>query len=185
MKKEITQELLEEYYLIKKLNPYEIAKIFTCDHKTVRAYLKKYSIPMRSASEYNYLPRKRHESPNKDKLYSKISLMGHAIYICEGWHTEKTDMLNFCNQDPVLINIFIRCLREVYSYNSSITLEIDYNWNCEKSRIKAQTYADVFSHEKTKFTKTNSRKNPIIRIVCGGKNLAREFIANAYELLTS
>lgn len=46
-----TYELLTELYINQELNPYEIAEKFNCEHKTVRSYLKKCAIKLRTRSD--------------------------------------------------------------------------------------------------------------------------------------
>lgn len=181
--KPIDKSLLIELYIVQKMNPYQIAEELGCNHKTVRSYLVRHDIPLRSSSEYNYLPRKSHSSPSLEALQSPLSVAAHTAYLCEGWHTDKTDYLSFCNQDPALIRLFIRSLREVYRYTSTIRVVISHNGS-EESTPKVSAYRDLFKEEKVFLSNDTSRKNPIVIIKAGGKNLAREFIANAYSLLS-
>jgi mannosyltransferase OCH1-like enzyme len=175
--------MLEQLYINERKNPYEIGNILGCNHKTVRAYLRKHNIQLRTAQEYNYLPKRTHTSPTTEQLNSKLSIMAHIMYICEGWHTEKTDMLNFVNQDTALIDIFIKCLEQIYNYKT-ITVEISFNNNDKSSLDKVRIYEEIYSNRKTRRSNDPTRKNPILRVKAGGKNLAREFIDNAYKLLS-
>lgn len=180
-----TKDELYHHYHTDKLNPYEIGAALGCDHKTIRAWLKKFEIPLREASEYNSLPRMTHSTPSKESLTSHLSIAAHTMYLCEGWHTEKTTGLVFSNQDVTLVNIFTQCIKQVYHYTSGITYQIQFNKMDSDSESKAMNYAELFKGENINFANDPSRKNPIIRIRVGGKNLAREFIANAYTILTN
>lgn len=175
--KVIPKSVLEEYYLKQKLTPYKIAEILNVNHKTVRSYLKKHDIPLRGASEYNYLPRKSHESPNHQQLFTKLSVAGHSAFLCEGWHTEKTNAVYFCNTDPSLIFLIIRMLEKTYRVNK-IRLQIVAN-----NKSEAKPLYDIFP--KSSFVREKGRKTPLVRLFCGGKNLAREVIENAYKVVTS
>lgn len=175
--KNFTKEQLEKMYLEQKLTPYKIGEQLKCDHKTVRKYLKEFEIPLRSASEYNYLPRSTHITPSLEQLQSAVSLIGHALYLAEGWHTDKTTWLYFCNTDPMLIDAFLRCCRETYNVNR-ITMSIQ--GPTEESASKLLTcYPDA------KLYLDQDRKKALVRVKVGGKKLAKEFISNARMLLSS
>lgn len=47
----LDKDVLYDYYINKELSPREIGEIFNCTTKSVRNYLIKYSIPLRSMSE--------------------------------------------------------------------------------------------------------------------------------------
>lgn len=182
MTKHITKTELEELYIKKELSPYQISDELKCNHKTIRAYLKKYNIPMRTAQEYNYLAKKSHTSPSIKSLQSNLSIMGHIMYLCEGWHTNSTNMLSFCNQDISIIKIFIRCLNEIY-HCKTVNVSITYNKSDKLSVDKAEELSQFF--DSISLINDSSRKNPIITVRSGGKNLSREFIANAYQILNT
>lgn len=174
--KKLDKSTLEILYVNQQKTPVEIGEYFQCDHKTVRKYLRLHRIPLRPASEYNYLARKTHESPTDAQLKTLVSIKGHIAYLCEGWHTEKTTCLNFCNTDPLLINVFVSCLQQIYKvgkYRSTI---------CASSSEEAEPLFSLHPHSKLVLDK--KRITPIVRINAGGVVLAREFIANAYYLLS-
>lgn len=173
----LNKKELEKYYLLEEMTPYEIGELFKVDHKTVRKYLRLYEIPLRSASEYNYLAKKTHESPLEEDLNSSLSIAAHTAYLCEGWHTEKTSILCFSNTDPLLIKLFVRCLTETYKVKK-ITFFI-----CAKTLEEAQILLKLFPT--SSITLDSERKTPIVRVRAGGKILAKEFISNAYSLLVS
>ncbi len=183
MRTDITKDDLERLYHGDKLNPYQIADVFGCDHKTVRAYLKRHQIQTRSASEYTYLAKTTHADPTVEALYSRLSVAAHVAYICEGWHTEKTNNLYFCNQDTALIDVFVKCVEEVYAYRGKIAIEIAYN-KSNKYEI-VDHYKTIYADRYVRESNDPTRKNPIIRVKVGGKNLARAFIDNAYTILRS
>ena len=173
----IDKEVLEELYLTQQLNPYQIGKLLSCNHKTVRAYLRKHSIPLRSASEYLYLACVSHVKPTSEALASARSYAAHVAYLCEGWHTDKTDYISFSNQDAQLIDLVVWLLVEVYQvkrYRLVIACS---------DREKCDSYFGLYPN--ARFQMDPSRKNPIVRVLAGGKTLARELIQNAYSLLTN
>lgn len=180
--KNIPEVALRQLYLGSAMSPYDIAKVFECDHKTVRSYLKKYSIPLRTPQEYNYLSKKSHSSPSQQVLLSSLSVAGHVAYLCEGWHTGSTDCLSFCNQDTQLIDLFCQTIVEVYSYTSAPRISIRLNKDCEESVNKARRYQEIY--EGAGLANDRSRKNPILVVQAGGRNFSREFISNAYLILS-
>lgn len=178
-KKKITKELLEKKYLTELKNPYEIAKELSCDHKTIRSYLRHYDIQLRTPSEYNYLSHKTHISPSQSDIYSNESIAAHIAYLCEGWHTEKTSMISFSNQDTQLIDLVSKILITLYRVNK-ININIHTK---DKINSRYLEYKNLYPEATTVLDKT--RKNPIIVVRCGGKILAREFIENCYTILRS
>lgn len=177
MKKDLTRNILYNLYIEERKTPYEIARHFNCDHKTVRKYLKTHDIPLRTASEYNYVARCSHINPSPELLLSPLSIAAHIAYLCEGWHTEKTSNFNFSNTDPNLIDIEIRCLQEIYQAK---TIRITIT---SPDKQSAGNFTRFYPNAKLYIDK--SRKNPIIRLFSGGKTLARDFIKNAYAILHS
>jgi len=175
--KNISKELLKKYYLQQKLTPYKIAELIGVNHKTVRSYLKKYQIPMRTASEYNFLARKSHTNPSKKKLQSKLSIAGHSAFLCEGWHTEKTNAFYFCNTDPALVLLVLNMLKRIYQVKR-VAVQI-----MAKEKTETKKLFDIFPE--ASFVVEKDRKTPIVRLRCGGKNLAREVIENSYRIITS
>ena len=168
----IDKEKLNDLYVNQQLNPYEIAEQFQCDHKTVRKYLKLYEIPLRSASEYNFLARKNFVKPTEELLNSSKSIAAHIAYLCEGWHTEKTNHVYFCNTDPQLIQLMVWLLTKVY-----VVKNISYEL------ITSEDTSLLMIFPKCRVTIDKNRKTPIIRIKSGGKMLARDLIQNAYSFL--
>ena len=175
--KNISKDVLSEMYLTQKLNPYEISNILDCDHKTVRRYLKLHKIQLRTASEYNYLPRVSHTNPTKIEYMQPKSIAAHIAYLCEGWHTNKTNGLYFCNTDPNLNDLMLWCLKEIYNAKT-IRLRI-----MAKSLESAKHLLTFYPN--TPVSVELDRKTPILRIVSGGKTFARDFIKNAYDIIDS
>ena len=170
--KSLDKERLCELYLDQDLTPYQIGKILNCDHKTVRRYLKIHKIPLRTASEYNFLARKNYSSPRVDSLWTAKSAAAHIAYLCEGWHTEKTNQVYFCNTDPQLVQLIVWLLQEVYHVKRiRYVLVTSGDTSLLTEFPNAKVYIDPL------------RKTPIIRIFSGGKMLARDLIQNAYSLL--
>jgi hypothetical protein len=177
MKKPISREFLYQRYVLDKKNPYEIAEEISVNHKTVRSYLKKHNIPLRSASEYNFLAHKNYEKPSDEELFSALSIAAHTAYLCEGWHTEKSNYVSFCNQDPQLINLITKCLKDIYKAKS-IKIII-----CGPTKESCFEFLKIYPEARIQIDK--SRKNPIIRIRSGGKMLVRDLIQNSYRILES
>lgn len=173
----MNKEILYKLYIEEQKNPYEIADILSMNHKTIRSYLKKYNIPLRTASEYNFLAKKNYINPSKESLSSPISIAAHTAYLCEGWHTKKTNYISFCNQDPNLINLIIKCLEKIY-FAKSISISI-----LGKTHNECEIFHKMYISSNVIIDK--NRKNPIIRVKCGGKMLARDFISNAYMILSN
>jgi predicted transcriptional regulator len=159
--KNTSKEFLQKHYLQQKLTPYKIAELLGVNHKTVRSYLKKYRIPMRTASEHNFLARKSHTSPDNKKLQSKLSVAGHSAFLCEGWHTEKTNAFYFCNTDPALVLLVFNMLIKIYQVKR-IAVQI-----MAKEKTSTEKLFDIFPE--ASFVKEKDRKNPIVRLRCGGK----------------
>jgi hypothetical protein len=175
--KNLSKKILVELYTVKKLTPYKIGEILGCNHKTIRAYLKNYDIPIRTAPEYNYLPRVSHQNPNGSSLMSHKSIAGHIAFLCEGWHTNKTNVFSFCNQDPNLVNLIIEVLSTIYKVKT-IRIVI-----AGPTKDSCRTFLNLYKDAKVVIDP--ERKNPIIRVYSGGKTLARDFIKNAYDILSS
>lgn len=170
-------EVLKNLYLKKEMTPYEIAKALKCNHKTVRSYLKKYKIPLRIASEYNFLAKQNYIKPPKEKLMEAKSIAAHVAYLCEGWHTEKSNHVSFCNQDTQLIDLIIWMLKEVYKVK---TLQVVISYS-EGSDISSLT--EIYPEARLSIDGT--RKNPIVRVRSGGKMLVRDLVQNCYMILNS
>lgn len=178
----INKELLLED-INKKLSIYEISNKYNVDHKIIRAYFIKYNIK----TEFNLLLHKQsYIIPQKKELFNKNSIEAHISYLCEGWHTDKTRELCLYNQDEFIVKDFCLCIFNIYNYNKKINLEFVFNQNCLNSTQIAARYK-IFFDDKNKYNirlvNDKQRKNPIIRVKCGGKNLAKLFIENAYEIL--
>ena len=170
--KSFSREQLLSLYLDQEMNPYQIGELLHCDHKTVRRYLKLLEIPLRTASQYNFLARKNYISPSRELLYSAKSFAAHTAYLCEGWHTKKTNQVHFSNTDPQLIQLCVWMLEAVYQVR-----KIRYNLFTSKDTTLLNEFPEARVYFET------SRKTPIIRVLSGGKTLARELIDNAYLLL--
>lgn len=175
--KNFNKEILVELYENQKLNPYEIGNILNANHKTIRRYIKLYGIQMRTANEYNYLPKASHFKPLKETLFSPLSIGAHTAYLCEGWHTEKSASFYFCNTDPALIDMQIRFLKEVYRVKA-MRLVI-YAKSIEQAKHLKLLYPEA------KFYLDESRKTPIVRLYSGGKTLVRDIVQNAYIILNN
>lgn len=174
--KKLDKQQLQILYVQDLKSPGEIAKILGCDHKTVRKYLRLYSLPLRAAAEYNYLPRASHTSPSGELLTSRRSIAAHAAYLCEGWHTEKTTRLSFCNTDPLLVDLMVDCLLNVYRVKK-LSFKI-----CAATREEADSL--LSKYPSAQFYVDPLRKTPIVRLDAGGRTLASEFIANCYRLIS-
>lgn len=180
-----TREELYTKYHTEKKSAFDIAKEYNCDHKTIRSWMKKFNISVKSAEEYNYQCKIDYVSPTKEMIFEPLSIAAHMVYLCEGWHTNSTTGLFFCNQDTQLIDIFLTCVMNTYKYQAVPPVSIVYNFNCELSIQKAQEYKDLYSNRRVRIQehKDNQRKNPILRVRVGGKKMSREFIDNCYLIM--
>jgi hypothetical protein len=177
--KNFTKELLYDLYVIQKLNPYEIGKKLLCNHKTVRSYLKKHKIPLRTASEYNYINRSSHINPNRKVLENPKTIAAHIAYLCEGWHTEKSNCWYFCNTDTQLIDLVVSDLRQTYKAKT-IRFVI-----CTSNMDNTATILLLEKYPNAKVYLEESRITPIVRVYSGGKTLVRDYVQNAYNILSS
>jgi DNA-binding CsgD family transcriptional regulator len=178
----LTLSYLEEHYIEKQLNPYEIAQLLQCDHKTVRSYLKKHNIKLRNASEYNSLSHKTYTEPTDELLYSPLSIAMHSMYQCEGTTYEGVQSLCFCNKDENLIRIFIKGLKEIYKYESEITIFIYYKPACLKTKTLVNHYKFFFEDIHHISFVIEDRVTPIIKVNAGGKRLCELFLENIKKI---
>lgn len=180
----MNQEELLELYIHKKLNVYQIANFYNLEHKMIRAYLNKYNI--NEIETKLSIHKKSYTTPNDNDLLKPLAVSSHINYLCEGWHTEKTCGLAFYNQDEELIKRFVKCIHEIYNYNKPVGIFIIYNKSCKNSQIKTSNYVDSFkdiNKYTINYTDDPTRLNPIVLARCGGKNMARLFVDNAYKIL--
>lgn len=82
-----------------------------------------------------------------------------------------------------IADVFVKCVEEVYAYRGKIAIEIAYN-KSNKYEI-VDHYKTIYADRYVRESNDPTRKNPIIRVKVGGKNLARAFIDNAYTILRS
>jgi AraC-like DNA-binding protein len=183
----LTKEFLYEQYWNQNKTVQEIALMSGYNHKTIRKNITAFSIPIRTASEYNSLARKTFIEPTQEMLESPLSLALHSIYICEGWTSSYTDYLSFCNQDMALIKTFCLGLVKIYNYSSEINLIITYNFQCNQSKHFVNHYLLLIKgftfKYKLSFLDDSSRKNPIIVVRAGGKRLSELFLNNMNTII--
>lgn len=162
-------------YESEKLTPNQISLKLGVNHKTIRSHLKRHGIKMRDSTEYNYLPRKTHDVPSQEDLFSNISIMAHTAYWCEGWHTHKTSFLLFCNTNPKLIDLFVTCLTKVYRVK-----HISYRiiLCCEEDLAHFEKH-----YPEAKFSIDENKKCPLVEVKAGGVHLADLFVSNAKFIL--
>jgi hypothetical protein len=175
--KSLEPEVLRQLYIVEQQSIYAVSQQLECNHKTVRAYLIKHGIPLRTASEYNYLPRSTHVEPSIESCFTPKAVAAHVAYLCEGWHTPKTNMVQFVNQDPQLIDLVAWLLKEVYQVKR-VRIVV-------AAATKEQAEAFLTLYPEARYAKDPSRKNPIIQVKAGGWKLARNLIENAYSVLRS
>jgi len=82
----IEPDELREMYIDKRMSMARIAEHYVCADNTVRQYLIKYEIPIRSPSEYNYRQRK-HQASLSAKLNKEFD---HTCMVC-GWDKATCD----------------------------------------------------------------------------------------------
>lgn len=181
----INKQILEHLHLHENKSIYEIADILHTEHKIIRAYFNQYDIAYQFYSTEKIFS-KSYPEPQKEILLSKLSIIAHSLYLCEGYHTKKTNRLFFVNTDPELIKIFTNCIHSIYQYNKPVSLQIAYNFECKESEKQCQNIISIFNDAKKyslSFYNDKDRKKTIIKLGCGGKNFARLFIDNAYYIL--
>jgi len=174
----ISKDQLVAEYCTNQKTVYQVAKELGCDHKTVRSYMRRYGIDTRPASEYNYLCRRSHETPTREELYSPKSVAAHVAYLCEGWHTDRTTCVCFCNTDTALIDLVVWLLRDVYKLKRAPRLVL-YSPDKEAATLLCSTYPNARLYIEP------ARKTPLVRVHAGGRRLGRELVENAYEILRS
>lgn len=168
------------------LDIYDISTHLNIDHKILRYFMKLNQL----SHSVKFIEQKKtfYKEPTEDLLFSSLSILAHSIYLCEGWHTNKTNTLHFFNQDIQLIKVFCKCLLEVYSYQKVLPIILVYNYSDKKSKDLVQKIILEFqdsSKYKIQYCNDSTRNNPIIRVKTGGINLSTLFIENAYKILHS
>ena len=165
------------------LDIFSLSHTFKIEHKILRSFLNSNNLTCKLKENTSH--KKSFFPPEEALLFSPLSIIAHSIYLCEGWHTNKTDCLSFCNQDLQLIKIFCQCLISIYQYNTKIAVTLVYNPHDKNSieliediskEFTSNIYLLYCNHDTT-------RKNPIIRVKIGGKNLSYLFIENAYKII--
>lgn len=179
----ISKETLEDLYLIKFKNPYEIAEILKCNHKTIRKNLKEFDIPLRTRSEYNALSSKSYTNPSDSSLFSRSSLILHSIYKCEGCTAQSSKYLRFQNQDPTLIILFCEGIKNIYKYQTKINVKFLYNFECENSNNIVSHYSNILKNYNIIKVNIKDNKNPIIRVSVGGRYLFNLFMENTKRII--
>lgn len=165
---------------------YTYSKLHNIDHKIIRFFLHEYGLKCKTKT--NTSRKKSFIAPNEEILFTPLSIIAHNLYLCEGWHTDKTNNLYFCNQDIHLIQIFCECLYKIYKYQTILPILLVYNFEDLNSKKIVNNILKKFSNSnvyKIYHINDSSRKNPIIRVQAGGKNLSYLFIENAYKILHS
>lgn len=168
------------------LDIYTLSENLDINHKIIRSFLNENKLQCSLRKKTRSID--TYTSPSEEVLLSPLSIITHQIYLCEGWHTNKTDTLSFFNQDIHLIKIFCQCLIDVYNYKNIIPISFVYNKNDVNSNLMVDQLMKNFTNPNIYniyFTHDSTRKNPIIKVKTGGKNLAFLFIENAYKILHS
>lgn len=173
-----TKAQLQGLYWDEELNPYEIAERFGCDHKTIRAHLKKLGVKLRTSSEYNFLPKKNYEEPSNEELMTALSIKAHMAYLCEGSVNGKNEAFSFCNTNPKLIELQHQCLVKIYHVDEK---GLRYWIQLTKGEEK-----DFFlkKYPKALFAVNDKLMCPLIQMAAGGRNLASLYISNAKNLMS-
>ena len=73
------KDWLYQKYIVEKLNPYQIAKLCKSNHKTIRIWLKKFNILIRSISEATKIAMNNPDMKNKISIVSKRN-WGNLVY---------------------------------------------------------------------------------------------------------
>lgn len=114
--------------------------------------------------------------PTEAQLQSPLSLSLHTFYMCEGWHTEKTHRLMFCNTDERLVDLFMKGMKEIYSVEEMAIAVVGASMQSCSSLLERYPIAT--------FNKDGARNKPIVRVTISGRLLVETFIANADRIIT-
>ena len=142
------------------LDIYQISNKSNIEHKILRSFLNSFKLSCKFKHNTNY--KKNFITPNDDNLFSPLSIIAHNLYLCEGWHTNKTNRLYFFNQDIKIIKIFCQCLTKIYNYSNIIPIFITYNKNDLQSINTVEHLKKEFNDNnvyKIYFINDSNRKN--------------------------
>lgn len=151
-----------------------VSTMMALDEREVVKLLRIRGIQLRPNFSLN--EKMAHENwPTDDELQSHLSLVLHTAYMCEGWHTEKTHELCFTNTDPLLIDIFIKGMINIYKAERISLVVLG---NSKSSCFELQN-----RYPNAKWICDPMRNKPILRVKVKGKILAVRFIDNATRLI--
>lgn len=132
---------LEKLYLDKKWNQYEIAEKYGCSQATVRTYLLKYGIPLRSKTlaqkMRNLDPKKR----NQGKPGELNANYKHGVYIRERIYREMIE-IGECNRCGAKDNLVVHHKNNDHLDNHLDNLEVLCR-SCHHSHHMKQRWAMV------------------------------------------
>lgn len=84
------KDWLKHQYIDKKMTIKQIAKIYDCDYRNIRYWLKKYKIPIRSKSEANHLREANHCELSKEaKQWIDGELLGDGCLLSYSKYSAK------------------------------------------------------------------------------------------------
>ncbi len=122
-KKKITQELLFDFYIVKKYSVSKISTIIKCSQNKINYWLTKYGIKKRTIADAMYVFKNPlgdpflFRKPRNKKEYILYG-MGLALYWGEG-EKRGSGGLRLSNTDPNLLNKFIEFLEIIFSVERS------------------------------------------------------------------
>lgn len=113
------KENIEEMYQDEQMSMREIASELNVSLNAVVYFMRKHSISRRDHKAANVAAFDRktpsfHKKENLSEEAKKLKSMGAMLYWCEGYSTEKSNMIDFANSDPEMVRLFLRFLRTCY-----------------------------------------------------------------------
>lgn len=114
----IPKEALEQSYVQEKRSMQEIADELGCSVHKVQYWMDKYEIQRRGWDEASYVKQNLNGDPFEIKVPTSVAerelfTLGVALYIGEG--TKRNYDVRLANSDPLVIQAFLRFLRETCS----------------------------------------------------------------------
>lgn len=154
----MNKEILENFYLTKKLSVSQVAKKFSCSENKINYWLARYKIKKRTISEAIY----QYKNPKGDpfsfkypRSSSEIFLFGLGLGLFWGEGSKRsTHSLRLSNSDPVLVRKFIDFLVSIYNIDRKklrFQLQIYDDLDLNKS---VNFWAKILSVKKSQFFKT-------------------------------
>ncbi len=151
----LSEELLQDLYLQKRMSVSEIAKVQKCSEHKINYWIRRYAIKKRTIADAMYL---RH-NPNghpfslkeiKNIADAKLMGLGLGLYWGEG-NKKSRNSVRLGNTDPFLIKTFIRFLLQICGVKN------------EKLRFSLQIFSDLSPKEAFHFWLNNLKEFDIVK----------------------